>query len=76
MNQPEETKSQPENEWQILKDVYTMLLDGKVLNTPIDEPIVRFKHPEELWVSQANNVVDYNEIFRNFYKYLILMEKQ
>lgn len=51
MNRPEETESLPDNEWQILQDVYTMLVDGKVLNTPNDEPIVRFKHPEELLVS-------------------------
>lgn len=51
MNRSKNTESRPENEWEILKDVYTMLIDGKVLNTPADEPIVRFKHPEELRVS-------------------------
>lgn len=41
----------PGNEWHILKDVYDMLTAGKVLNTPNNEPIIRFKHPEELRVS-------------------------
>lgn len=57
MDRPEDTESRPENEWQILNDVYTMLIDGKVLNTPNDEPIVRFKHPEELRVSWDNNPI-------------------
>lgn len=39
-----------EKEWELLQDVYQMLCDGKVLNTPNNEPIVRFKHPEELLV--------------------------
>lgn len=51
MDRAEEKESGPGNEWHILKDVYTMLVDGKVLNTPNDEPIVRFKHPAELRVS-------------------------
>lgn len=54
MNRLDKTESLPENEWEILKDVYNMLIDGKVLNTPNDEPIVRFKHPEELRVSRDN----------------------
>lgn len=49
--QQQQQQQQTKDEWEILKDVYSMLLNGKVLNTPTEEPIVRFKYPEELRVS-------------------------
>lgn len=46
----QQPQQQTKDEWEILKDVYSMLLNGNVLNTPEKEPIVRFKYPEELLV--------------------------
>lgn len=37
-------------DWEFLDEIYTILKDGGVLNTQQSEPIVRFRHPEELKV--------------------------
>lgn len=38
------------NDWDILSYVHKMLIDGNVLNTSGDKPIVSFKYPDELQV--------------------------
>lgn len=38
------------NDWDILSCIYKMLLEHNVLNTSVDEPVVRFEHPADLKV--------------------------
>lgn len=38
-------------EWDFLKEIYTLLANGGVLNTSQAEPISRFRHPDELKVN-------------------------
>lgn len=40
----------PEDQWTILRDVYKMLIDANVLNTPASASILEFKFPDELMV--------------------------
>lgn len=42
--------NQMKDDWIFLKDIYDILMNGKVLNTPKDEKIVEFLYPEELMV--------------------------
>lgn len=39
-------------DWEFLNEIYAILKEGGVLNTPQSEPIVRFRHPDELKVSR------------------------
>lgn len=39
-----------DNDWIFLKNIYDILKNGNVLNTNSNEPIVDFKHPNELQV--------------------------
>lgn len=39
-------------DWKFLKEIYEILENGKVLD-PQDEPIVQFRHPEELKVKSV-----------------------
>lgn len=39
------------DDWNILSYVHQMLIDGNVLNTRGDKPIVAFKYPDELQVN-------------------------
>ncbi|XP_037037478.1 cysteine sulfinic acid decarboxylase [Bradysia coprophila] len=36
------------DDWTLLKDVYKMLVEHNVLQTPVNEPVVRFEHPVDL----------------------------
>lgn len=47
------------NDWDILKYVHEMLVDGNVLNTAGDKPIVSFKYPEELQVTVTENILNW-----------------
>lgn len=38
------------DDWDILSGVYKMLLEQNVLQTPANEPVVRFEHPADLKV--------------------------
>lgn len=46
-----------EDHWTILSDVYKMLMDANVLNTPASTRIIDFKHPDELKVCRYNKFV-------------------
>lgn len=50
--------NQVKNDWMFLKDIYDILMDGKVLNTPKDEKIVEFLYPEVLKV-----FIKYGQLF-------------
>lgn len=39
-----------QDQWNILRDVYKMLVDAHILNTPPSVLIVDFKFPDELMV--------------------------
>lgn len=39
------------DDWTLLRDVYEMLVEHKVLHTPESEPVVRFEHPADLKVT-------------------------
>lgn len=45
------------SEWNILDDVLEMVKNGSVVNVPASEPIVDFKFPEELKVSDFRRVL-------------------
>lgn len=38
------------DDWNILSSVYKMLLEQNVLQTSVNEPVVRFEHPADLKV--------------------------
>lgn len=41
------------DEWSFLKQVYDLLLEENVLHTPAEKPVVDFKFPDELRVSDV-----------------------
>lgn len=55
------------NDWTFLNDVYDILRDGNVLNTNSSEPVVEFKHPNELKVSKRKEISIKFERFRFFF---------
>lgn len=47
-------------EWKFLDEIYSLLNENGVLNTEQSEPVVRFRHPDELMVISHYIVMRYN----------------